>query len=215
MFGSIALDVAIGLVLMYLLYSLLVTILGELISSWIGIRSKMLKNGIESMLLDESDVTKRKIWIIRWLKDFTYKTRPDFKNSMAEDFYNYPSIKYLGKNEFDNLPSYLSKETFSDTLFNMMREKGTGTDDMSKIDFCLKYNTLNINDETKKHITNLFQTSDFNPATFKLSLQKWFNDTMDRLNGWYKRRIQFITFWIGLIIAVSFNVDSIKMARML
>ena len=44
---------------------------------------------------------------------------------------------------------------------------------------------------------------------------QWFNDTMDRTNGWYKRKLQLILFWLGFIIAVAFNVDSIKMAQQL
>ncbi len=218
MFGSIVLDVAIGLVLIYLLYSLLVTILGEIISSRIRIRAKMLKTAIEIMLLDDPIVTPSASWIEwierRW-KAFTHQTRLDYKNSLAESFYNYPSIKYLGRKESKKLPSYISKENFADTIFNMLREKGTGADDMAKIDFCLKYNTLNINDETKKHITNLFQTDGADIDAFKLSLQKWFIETMDRLKGWYKLRMQFILFSLGLIIAISFNVDSIKIARLL
>lgn len=215
MFGSIVLDVAIGLVLIYLLYSLLVTILGEIISSWIGIRAKMLKTAIEIMLLDDPVGTPSSSWIERWWKDFTYQTRLDYKNSLAESFYNYPSIKYLGKKELNKIPSYISKENFADTLFNILREKGTGADDMAKIDFCLKYNTLNINDETKKHITNLCQTAGIDSDAFKINLQKWFTDTMERLTGWYKRRIQIILFSLGLLIAISFNVDSIKIAQLL
>jgi len=225
MFNSVVLDVVIGLVLIYLLYSLLVSIIGEMLSSRMRIRAKMLKNTIASMLMDDNEEKSIKIWHeklrhrILWIKrswhDFFSYTRPDFKYSLAEKFYNYPSIKYLGKNEFKNLPSYISKENFSDTLFNMLREKGTGTDDMVKIDFCLKYNTLNIDNETKKHITNLFKTADNNPDIFKASLRNWFDETMDRLNGWYKRRLQFILFWFGFIIAISFNVDTIKIVKQL
>ncbi len=221
MFGSIALDVVISLVLIYLLYSLLVTIVGEIISSRIQIRAKMLKSTIASMLLDNSEIVEtsnlKKVWLwisSRW-NDYTYIQRSDYENSLAERFYNYPSIKYLAKSELKKLPAYISKENFSETIFNILREKGAGIDDMAKINFCLKYNTLNIGDETKKHITNLFQTANSSPDAFKISLQKWFEDTMDRLNGAFKKRIRPILFWIGFIIAVGFNVDSITIARML
>jgi hypothetical protein len=38
---------------------------------------------------------------------------------------------------------------------------------------------------------------------------------MDRTNGWYKRKLQLILFWLGFILAVAFNVDSIKIAQQL
>ena len=52
MFNSVVLDVFIGLVLIYLLYSLLITIVSEIITSWIGLRSRMLRVSIEKMLND-------------------------------------------------------------------------------------------------------------------------------------------------------------------
>ena len=52
MFGSITLDIVIGLVFVYLLYSLLATILAELIASWFGIKARMLRQAIERMLND-------------------------------------------------------------------------------------------------------------------------------------------------------------------
>lgn len=42
--------------------------------------------------------------------------------------------------------------------------------------------------------------------------EKWFNDTMDRLSGWYKRNRQVWAFCIALIFAAIFNVDSIEIA---
>ncbi|WKZ34340.1 MAG: hypothetical protein QY332_12030 [Anaerolineales bacterium] len=44
------------------------------------------------------------------------------------------------------------------------------------------------------------------------NLEQWFNDSMDRLSGWYKRRAQLSVFSIGLIIALVFNVDSLELS---
>ena len=43
MFNSIVLDSVIGLVFIFLLYSLLATILGEMIANWLGLRARMLR----------------------------------------------------------------------------------------------------------------------------------------------------------------------------
>jgi hypothetical protein len=40
-------------------------------------------------------------------------------------------------------------------------------------------------------------------------VETWFDDTMDRLTGWYKRDRQKLGFWIALLIALIFNVDTI------
>jgi hypothetical protein len=52
-------------------------------------------------------------------------------------------------------------------------------------------------------------------ATARVNLETWFNDAMDRLSGTYKRKVQLIAFFIGFILAVILNVDSISVATSL
>lgn len=44
------------------------------------------------------------------------------------------------------------------------------------------------------------------------NVEKWFNDSMDRLNGVFKRYAQFWAFVIGLYLAMALNIDSINLA---
>lgn len=46
---------------------------------------------------------------------------------------------------------------------------------------------------------------------FLASIENWYDDHMDRVTGWYKRASQRILMVIGLVIAVFFNVDSIRL----
>ena len=52
-------------------------------------------------------------------------------------------------------------------------------------------------------------------AKAKEQIENWFNDTMDRLSGAYKRKAQFLAFVIGLVLALVLNVDSIHVANSL
>jgi hypothetical protein len=45
--------------------------------------------------------------------------------------------------------------------------------------------------------------------------ENWFNDVMERTQGWYKRRAQIWAFVIGLIFAIVLNIDSIALANLL
>ena len=47
------------------------------------------------------------------------------------------------------------------------------------------------------------------------NIEAWFNSSMDRLGGWYKRRAQYASFLIGLVLALSFNIDSFQLANQL
>jgi hypothetical protein len=50
-------------------------------------------------------------------------------------------------------------------------------------------------------------------ATLRLNAETWFNESMDRLSGWYKRKATLLAFVIGLVLAGFLNVDSIVLAE--
>jgi hypothetical protein len=52
-------------------------------------------------------------------------------------------------------------------------------------------------------------------AMARANTEKWFDDTMDRASGWYKRNAQKWAFSIGLVLAVVFNVDTVEIASRL
>jgi hypothetical protein len=52
-------------------------------------------------------------------------------------------------------------------------------------------------------------------ATARVTIETWFNDSMDRLSGNYKRQAQLIAFLVGFVIALVLNVDSIYVATSL
>ena len=46
-------------------------------------------------------------------------------------------------------------------------------------------------------------------------IEDWFDDAMERLSGIYKRFNQYVMLFLGLVIAVGMNVDSVHMAKTL
>ena len=67
--------------------------------------------------------------------------------------------------------------------------------------------TINIQDFNDKAVNSL--------ETVATNLEAWFNNSMDRLSGWYKRRAQTLAFIIGLSLAIVLNVDSLQLATQL
>src|SRR4030095_4532225 len=79
----------------------------------------------------------------------------------------------------------------------------------------IKKDEVDINPETRLFLQSLLADSKGELEKFKGLLENWFDDTMLRATGWYKRYTQYILFIIGFLIAVSFNVDTIAIARKL
>ncbi|MEI7726127.1 MAG: hypothetical protein WCK09_13550 [Bacteroidota bacterium] len=213
MFNSSVLEVVIGLVFIFLLYSLLATIIQEMIASAFAFRSKILERAIFKMLEDENKFSSR-ISSIFYL--FKKTGNGGEKDSTSFEFYNHPLIKFLGENKSNSRPSYITRETFSKVLIDLLRgDKVKPGDDINLlIQKALDENVTNwgkseISKETLSYLKSMWADAQGDVDKFKGYLENWFDETMDRASGWYKKNTQVILFFIGLLIAIVFNVDTI------
>jgi hypothetical protein len=50
-------------------------------------------------------------------------------------------------------------------------------------------------------------------TAFRVSIEKWFDDAMDRVSGWYKRKAQLIILGLAVVICFALNVDTFAIAN--
>jgi hypothetical protein len=248
MFNNVALDVVIGLVFIFLLYSLLATIIQELLATCWAFRARTLEKGIIRMLEDGKSSPSYGFLSL-------FSKRNALKNMrIAAWFYAHPLIKYLGENNLHSKPAYLSAQNFSKVLIDLL--KGFGghylgeaqqlNDSIQKgiiyhlpIDLvsdsknpaiqALQHqfgrtmqngkgdpnDTSEINADTRLFLQSIWTEAGADINEFKQKLEKWFDDTMERTSGWYKRHTQLILLILGFILATVFNVDTITIAKKL
>jgi hypothetical protein len=166
-----AIDVAIGLIFVYLLMSLMCSVLQEYIASAISWRGEHLRNGIKVMLNDPT------------------------LTGLAQRLYRHPRIATLsfpGK-----LPSYIPSVTFAKALADLMLEDN------------------NFNASIDGPLAPFIKDAQGDIAKLQAEFTKWFDDSMDGLGGWYKRRVQIVLFLLGLGLAAVFNVNTLEIARAL
>ena len=120
MFDNVALNVVIGLVFIYLLYSLFATVLSEIIATYLGLRARNLKEAIDRMLNDEKEENKG--FGSRLLDSFKLTKNPE--NPRITNFYNHPEIKYLGSTGIFKIPSQFKAVSFSKTLLFLLNQTG-------------------------------------------------------------------------------------------
>lgn len=193
MTGNIALDVAIGLVFVYCLYSLLTTTITEFIAIIFQMRARNLKKAIARMLDDENS------------------------SFLSAKFYATPLIKYLSRGRIFKIfgiyskPSNIQPEIFSQALIYLLKEdKQEGMDPVTTIKNKLELLDGGRNSETKKYLLFLLNEANGDIEKFTKSVEKWFDATMERCTGWYKKNMSFITLFLALFIATVFNVDSFR-----
>jgi len=214
MFNSTVLDVVIALVFIYLLYSLLATIIQEIIATNFGFRAKILERAVFRMLEDENKFNSKFRSITHLFKKSGNGGEID---SISFEYYKHPLILFLGEGQKNDKPSYINKQTFSKVIVDLLRGKDVkpGDDIKSLIQKALDKKTTNwgkagIQEQTLSYLNSIWADAEGDVEKFKMHLENWFDETMDRASGWYKKHIQFILFFIGLTIAIAFNVDTIK-----
>jgi hypothetical protein len=50
---------------------------------------------------------------------------------------------------------------------------------------------------------------------FRMSVEDWYDEAMDRVSGWYKRQTQLIVLAVALVIVAAFNADTITISNAL
>lgn len=222
------LNVVIGLVFIFLLYSLLATSIQETISTVLHRRANTLNDGIKSMFSN----TKRDWGTVGNLVVYLFVgLSVDFWKlldrlfvlkkgvTLHTRFYDHPIIKNYGQNLLFKKPSYLTPENFSSILIETI--KNLDENNVSRVaSFDLIKSTLEAHkEEIDKDTLNII-TYHLNEAAgdldvFKYRIEKWYNDTMDRVSGWYKRNTQFYLLFIGFVMAIGLNIDSIEITNYL
>ncbi len=232
------LTLAIGLVFIYWLLSILTSYILELISNAFQLRGKNLADGIHRLLEPSSQELAgakkigqawqdgRAIWdkgVVQAAGENYHRFVADKMNeNLIKAFYSHPLVTSQSKP--GKLPSYIDAAIFSSTLIDLFSQAGSD-ETQPNLDFLasIKAGLAQMNDHSLKvAILPIIENAERveadatkRIALFKSSLETWFNGTMVRCAGWYKRRVTLIGILVGLVIAVALNADTIGVAQAL
>ena len=192
LFGSSLLDVALGVVATFLLVSLIASAVTEAISAVLALRHNTLRTGVQALLND-----------------------PKF-DGLALKVYNHALVSPFGNGiattvaDLRHLPAYIDPHQFGTALLDVL-QTGAGTGDLmtsiandQDMDRQLKQTLLALGDRATRLRTHLVD-----------EVAAWFDDAMDRLGGWYKRRVQLIGFLVALVLAAILNADALHVGMVL
>lgn len=194
LFGSTMLEIAIGIIFVYLLMSLLCSAIAEFVESLTKYRARDLEKGIARLLADPK---------------------------LTRDFFNHSLIKPLFEG---NKPSYIPARTFSLALWNMATAAAEGTPGtvagVTK-DIRLLRSTITtlpsdvLPDNLKGALVTLIDEAGGNFDKARSNVEHWYDDAMDRVAGKFKRRTHWILIGLGFVLSLVMNVDSINIVKVL
>jgi hypothetical protein len=197
LFGSITVDVAIGLIFVYLLLAIICTNMNEWIAGVFNTRSKTLQQAIHQLLDGQpgkADALEDTNWFLR-------------------QFYNHPLISGMcepGKRKTP--PAYLASRAFATAVMDIATPGVTGTITFADLEGGIKKLP---DGDVKTSLLAVIQTAHGDITQAQRNIQAWYEDTMQRVSGWYKKKTQLWTVIIATLLVLGANADTIQITKML
>ena len=191
MLDSTLVSVVIGLVLFYALLSVIISSINEFIVSIIGARGKNLAMGIRTMLSGGQG------------------------DALAQAVLNSPVVKNFGapaggSGGKSRLPSYLPAASFVSALIRALVPPDGQSKPPVMADIEAAVNKID-DPELRHRLTALLDEADGEIDKFRAAAELWYNNMMDRVSGWYKRKVSWILLCISIVVASVLNADTIVM----
>jgi hypothetical protein len=206
---------------MYLLLSLVCTVVNEFIASKLSLRSKSLSSGIREMVDDPAvraafynhGLVASAMGAVKRATPLMAPSPPP--TAVPTD--GTASISAPGPpapiRDSDHL-SYLSTQTFTLALLGSLvrptpSQPRPGLAELEASIAALPDTRL----KSSLQASLMSAQGDF--EHFMTAVSRWFDDSMDRLSGAYKRNLRFIAIAVGCLLALIVNADSLTVGRAL
>jgi hypothetical protein len=175
---------AVSMIFLFLMFSAACSAIQEIVANALRWRAKTLEKGLAGLFLSDE------------FKEGLYKT------PLIEGLCSPNTLGALTRK-----PSYIPSATLAMAVLHLAQEKNmnltgvagalTTTDPLAKTESLLR--------------TILRGSTTFEEQ--KAKLEDWYNDSMDRVSGWYKRKSHMTLWIIGIVICLAFNADSIALGN--
>jgi hypothetical protein len=188
MFGSVVLEIAVGLTFVYLLLSIVCSAIGEFLSGILSVRAKMLHTWLEENLAD-STLTSRL---------YAHKLFLGLADT---------SGLFGGRRR---LPSYVPARVFALALFDVLRLPASAATTAQEVrDAVSKVDPKVMSQETKDALSAVLAQATGGVADASTRIESWFDDSMERLSGWYKMRAHTVVLAVALVVTALTNADTL------
>jgi hypothetical protein len=239
------LDVAIGLVMIYTLLSLICSTINEGISSFFALRANTLKGALDNLLgsdlakqvychhlvqgLVQPDIWGRwkwTKWIGAWKRKPSYIPTRTFVLTLLDatgrmtasapaDQTLIESVRTIAAKSSDEkekqqIEDFIGK---AEAAFKAL-PGGTASFPQTVEDFRLAVAKIP-DDRARQALLALIDDAKGDFEKLKANLGNWFDASMERVSGWYRRRVKLVILILALLVSVGFGIDTVYISRTL
>ena len=229
--ASQALDVAIGLVLLFALLSVVCSGLNEAIATVLSWRSEFLERGLRSMLAEDlpgkrpeglptvEEISEHPLIRGAVEKPTTGAPPPEHPTrwDRFQDKLPFKLRARLPKRRA--FPSYLDPRTFSLVMVDTLTggEAVPPGDEKASRDMLEKVRNraADVPGPVGKALRTLADDAAGDLGRFRENIERWFDNTMTQVSGWYKRKVNVSLWVIAALVTLAFNADALQVGRSL
>jgi hypothetical protein len=197
---------------MYLVLSLVCTVVNEYVASKLSLRSRSLKDSLFELLDDQSVRTRfYEHGLIAGTNSALVRASALFASGASRTNDQVTAAAPPS----DAHPSYIASTTFVLALLGSLTgSDATGGDvpQFAEVQSAIRKLPPS---RIKSALVSSLVTSQGDFDRFRASVASWFDDSMDRLSGAYKRNLKRIAIFVGCVIAVIVNADSFLVGKTL
>lgn len=192
-------DVATGIVLMYVILSLVCTAINEFLATTLKWRAKTLADGVEALVDDPK------------LRDLLFD-HGVVAGPAAVALSTTSRFARLFKSLRSPGPSYIDPKNFATALLSAL-DPGKPlppVEDLKRL-----ASELTVDSNIKDALLASVSGAGSDITRVRDNLAAWFDSAMDRLSGAYKRKIHVVGFVIGSLLAIACNADTLAAGQAL
>jgi hypothetical protein len=227
MLGSLSspvIDFCIGMLFFFFIMTMICTMINEYFMDKVGkLRQKNLLEGISGLFYDAQKVLdfykhplvtglcrdkEAKIADIKLDSKKTYNPGKDKLDECTAPF----------KEILGTLPSYIPSRTFAAALLDILpkQERKKEQETVHQTVANLRQAVIACgNDKIKGALLPLINAAGNDVEKAQRNIERWFDDTMDRVGGWFKRHARGWLLVIGFVVCVLLNADTFMVGKIL
>jgi hypothetical protein len=196
--------VVLAFIFLFFILSLVCSSINESVASLLRWRSKHLELGLENLLSGAEEITAE-------------------GRDVAQRLLRHPLIQTLAppKSRLNKrpIPAYIPATAFMSALLtldlappegkNEVPEGGKTPKTAAEVESAIR----RIESEPAREVLlMLFHQAGRNVPEFRQAGERWFDSSMDRVSGWYRRKTQWWLLLWALVVALAVNADSLQIS---
>ncbi len=226
--GSAIIEVGIGLVLVYLVLSIVITQVNNVIVNVLNLRAENLRSELEKLLSDE-DLSGKLLThpLVNLIHNQVMLIKRPGRLARLRQWLRKLIVNFLipGSRQSINTMgdttgvSWIDPEVFADALIDLVitdKEVQRRLDELAPheaVQVLSTYIQEKVTDTNLERTLDTMITAAKNLDDARAKIGAWFNNGMVQAGTAFKGRVQFVSFTMALLLAVIFNVDTLHLAE--